>query len=244
VTEHRFRHTLRRSWRLFRAFGHEQTDPDRFYGPLAEDSVRQVQHFEPLDGRLLLDVGGGPGYFADAFRAAGARYIGVEADHGEFEVRPTSMEDMVIGSGLQLPFADETFDVSYSSNVLEHVNEPWTMADEMVRVTRRGGLVVIAYTLWWGPWGGHETAPWHYFGGHRARRRYARKHGHDPKNIFGESLFAVTAHGGLQWLRQNADLVDVQAFPRYLPHWLHWLVRVPVVRELATWNMVLVGRRK
>src|SRR5690606_36040886 len=102
---------------------------------------------------------------------------GVEADHGEFEVRPTSMEDMVIGSGLQLPFADETFDVSYSSNVLEHVNEPWTMADEMVRVTRRGGLVVIAYTLWWGPWGGHETAPWHYFGGHRARRRYARKHG-------------------------------------------------------------------
>ena len=33
---------LARSWELFSAFRVEQTDPDRFYGLLAEDSVRMV----------------------------------------------------------------------------------------------------------------------------------------------------------------------------------------------------------
>ena len=39
----------------------------------------------------------------------------------------------------------------------------------MVRVTKPGGLVFVSYTVWWGPWGGHETAPWHYLGGRFAR---------------------------------------------------------------------------
>src|SRR4029453_19154391 len=34
--------TLRRTWTLFRAFQVEQTDPDRFYSLLADDSVRQL----------------------------------------------------------------------------------------------------------------------------------------------------------------------------------------------------------
>lgn len=244
MTEHRFRHTLGRSWRLLRAFGHEQTDPDRFYGPLAEDSVRQVEAFAPLAGRRLLDVGGGPGYFADAFREAGAHYVGLDADPDELTGRGVPARGMVLGSGMQLPFADASFDVGYSSNVLEHVPEPWTMADELVRVTRPGGHVVLAYTLWWGPWGGHETAPWHLLGGHRARRRYVRRHGREPKNVFGTSMFAVTAGAGVRWLRAQPDLVDVRAFPRYLPRWLHWIVRVPGLREVATWNLVLVGRRR
>ena len=65
----------------------------------------------------------------------------------------------------------------------------------MLRVTRSGGLVFISYTVWFGPWGGHETAPWHFLGGMRARRRYARVHGHEPKNRYGESLFPVTVAG-------------------------------------------------
>ena len=46
------------------------------------------------------------------------------------------------------------------------------MIDEMVRVTRPGGTVFVSFTPWWSPWGGHETAPWHYLGGEYARRRY------------------------------------------------------------------------
>lgn len=62
-----WRATLRRSIRLFRAFLVEQSDPARFYGSLAQDAAAHIGHYARLDGAVVLDVGGGPGYFADAF---------------------------------------------------------------------------------------------------------------------------------------------------------------------------------
>ena len=150
----------------------------------------------------------------------------------------------MIGSGLDLPFRDGSLDVCYSSNVLEHVTDPWRMADEMLRVTRRGGVVLISYTVWFGPWGGHETAPWHYVGGRWARRRYRRTHGREPKNRFGESLFAVTVSEGLRWARSQRAGEVVATVPRYNPWWTYWLLRVPVLREVMTWNLVLVLRKR
>lgn len=243
----RRRATLRRSVRLFRAFRYEQPDPPRFYTALADDSVAQLREYTSLEGRRLLDVGGGPGYFRDAFERAGAQYVALEADVGELAgLRELSEVGglSVLGSGMQLPFADGSVDVCYSSNVLEHVREPWRMAEEMVRVTRSGGTVYLSYTLWYGPWGGHETAPWHFLGGRFARRRYHRKHGREPKNKFGESLFKVTVADALVWARtqQVADVVAVR--PRYNPGWSWWLLRIPLVRELATWNLVLVLRAR
>jgi SAM-dependent methyltransferase len=145
---------------------------------------------------------------------------------------------------MELPFADGTFDVCYSSNVLEHVSDPWRMADEMVRVTRPGGVTFISYTVWFGPWGGHETAPWHYLGGMRARRRYARRHGRQPKNRFGESLFPVTVRAGLAWARSQtaADVLDVS--PRYHPRWSRRVLQVPILREVVTWNLMIVLRKR
>lgn len=238
------RSTLARSFRLLAAFRVEQTDPDRFYTELAQDSVEMVSCFATLDSAAVLDVGGGPGYFADAFRSAGARYVPLDADVGEMSARGVPSGASVIGSGTQLPFRDRSFDVTFSSNVLEHVAQPWKMADEMVRVTRSGGVVLVSYTLWWGPWGGHETAPWHYLGGHRAADRYRRRFGRSPKNLFGESLFPITAKAGLQWARSTTEADLIRAFPRYAPGFAQALVRLPWLREVLAWNLVLVLRRR
>ena len=235
---------LRRSLHLFKEFRHEQPDPARFYTALAEDSAAQVGHYANLAGAVLLDVGGGPGYFRDAFRATGATYFALDSDVGELAGAGDIGPGTVIGSGMQLPFADGVADVCYSSNVLEHVSDPWRMADEMVRVTRTGGVVFISYTTWYGPWGGHETSPWHFLGGHKARRRYIAKHGHEPKNRYGESLFAVTVADGLRWALDQRVAEVVEMLPRYNPSWSRWLLRVPVVREVVTWNLVLVLRKR
>lgn len=242
-----FRASLGRSVRLLADFRHEQDDPDRFYGSLARDSAAQVASLHPLEGARLLDVGGGPGFFQDAFEARGARYVALDADAGELALhgrRPGPRT--VLGDGMALPFADASFDVVYSSNVAEHVRRPWAMADEMVRVARPGGLVFLSYTLWFGPWGGHETAPWHYLGGRRAADRYARRHGHRPKNDFGVSLFRVTAAEAARWARGARDsgvLTDVRLVPRYLPGWAGFTAHVPGLREIVCWNIVVVGTR-
>lgn len=242
-----WRATVGRSIRLLNEFRYEQPDPARFYTALAEDSAAQVASYAELDGAVVLDVGGGPGYFRRAFAARGARYLALDADVGELSGAGDIAPGTVIGSGMALPFADGCIDVTYSSNVLEHVNDPWLMAEEMLRVTKPGGVAFISYTVWYGPWGGHETAPYHYLGGQRARRRYRRRHGHEPKNRFGESLFPVTVGAGLRWAREQratGRAVVLDLVPRYHPRWARWVLRLPWLREVVTWNLAIVLRRR
>ena len=235
--------TLSRSIRLFRAFLREQSDPDHFYRILADDSVRQLGGYVDLRGASVLDVGGGPGYFADAFRAAGAGYHGIDPDVGELSARGEPADGMVRASGTALPVRTGAVDVCYSSNVLEHVDRPWLMADEMIRVTRPGGTVFLSFTPWLSPWGGHETAPWHYLGGHRAARRYTARSGRPPKNAYGKTLFDVRVGEALRWARGNGNATLVEALPRYHPWWAKPMVHVPGVREVGLWNLALVLRK-
>jgi SAM-dependent methyltransferase len=230
---------LRRSANLLRAFRVEQTDPARFYGLLARDSVRMVGEQGSLAGRTVLDVGAGPVQFAAAFAAAGARYVALDADPAELRTRPA-----IAARGERLPLADRSVDVCFSSNVVEHVPAPWRFADELVRVTRSGGLVVLAYTNWLSPWGGHETSPWHYLGGYPAAERYGRRYGHPPKNRYGAGLYPVSVAAGLRWATSRPDAELVDARPRYLPAYARALLRLPALREIATWNLWLVLRRR
>ena len=240
-----------RSLRLLSAFRFEQRDPDRFYGALAADTAAMVTDLWPSaggsapTGLTLLDVGGGPGYFASAFTDAGLRYIGVEPDPREMHTAALGCTaapgTFVRASGTALPFADAGVDICLSSNVAEHVPEPWRLGDEMLRVTRPGGLVVLSYTVWLGPFGGHEMGLTHYLGGRRAADRYARKHGHRPKNDYGSSLFAVSAADGLRlggaeparwWPHSPATTLDGRG----------GVTKVPVLREFMVSNLVLVLR--
>lgn len=239
--------TLSRAARLLNEFRFEQSDPARFYGAIAADTALMVTqwHADPIGGAVVLDVGGGPGYFADAFGALSAHYIAVEPDPSEMHAGGLEHRATVRGSGQHLPFADGSMDVVFSSNVVEHTSAPWAMAREMLRATRPGGTVIVSYTLWWGPFGGHEMGLTHYFGGQRAARWYTRRHGHPPKNLYGTSLFAVTAADGLRWARSVGDDADlVAAFPRYLPHRMWWVMRVPGLREVLGTNLVLVLRKR
>ena len=243
------RATLARSVRLLAEFRFEQPDPARFYGALAQDTSAMVadlwqaaQHAD-LSGRTLLDVGGGPGYFADAFAARGVDYIGVEPDPREMHAAPGAGHGAAVfvrASGMALPFADASVDICLSSNVAEHVARPWQLGAEMLRVTRPGGLAILSYTVWLGPFGGHETGLTHYLGGARAAARYTRKHGHPPKNNYGSSLFAVSAADGLDWAESTGALVA--AFPRYHPRWAWPVTKVPILREFLVSNLVLVLR--
>ncbi len=245
------RATLARATRLLAEFRYEQSDPARFYGALADDTAAMVTDLwragpEPDPaGRTVLDVGGGPGYFAAAFTRQGWEYIGVEPDPREMHAAGHQVRSgpgaFVRASGLALPFADGSVDVCLSSNVAEHVPAPWRLGAEMLRVTRPGGLAILSYTVWLGPFGGHETGLlWHYLGGARAAARYTRRHGHPPKNLYGSSLFNVSAAEGLRWAHSTGALVA--AFPRYHPRWAWWTTSVPTAREFLVSNLVLVLR--
>ncbi|MEO8750880.1 MAG: class I SAM-dependent methyltransferase [Allobranchiibius sp.] len=234
------RRGIRRSANLFRAFRLEQSRPDVFYGALAADSVDLVSEWTDLHGATVLDVGAGPAEFARAFRAAGSHYVPIDHDGSVASIRDGGL----VATAAALPIADRCVDVVFSSNLWEHVADPEPVADELVRVLRPGGLLFLSYTNWLSPWGGHETSPWHWLGGERAVRRYTRRHGHRPKNVVDESLYRISVARGLRWANAQPEVEVLVARPRYLPDAARHLLRVPGLREILTWNLLLVLRRR
>ena len=234
---------LLRSVRLFRMFLAEQSDPEKFYAYLAEDAVQQVAEHCELDGRTVVDVGGGGGWFTAAFRARGAACYLFEPDPDELNSRSTPPAGAVIADGYWLPVGDGAADVVFSSNVLEHVPDPMGLAEEMIRVTRPGGLIYLSYTNWYSPWGGHEMSPWHYLGPRVAARRYTRRYQREPKHTVGVNLFPVHIGPVLRAMAARPDIEIVTARPRYYPRWCRPLVWIPGLREVASWNLLLIARR-
>ena len=234
---------LIRSVRLFRLFLAEQADPEKFYASLAEDAVQQVARHCDLDGRTVVDVGGGGGWFTAAFQARGAHSYLFEPDPTELRARAAAPAGAVVADGYWLPICDGGADVVFSSNVLEHVPDQMGLIEEMIRITRPGGLVYLSYTNWYSPWGGHEMSPWHYLGPEYAKRRYIRRHQRKPKHEYGVNLFPVHVGPVLRALRARLDIEIIEARPRYHPRWCRLLVWLPGLREVVTWNLMLIMRR-
>ncbi|MYW65501.1 methyltransferase domain-containing protein [Streptomyces sp. SID8379] len=233
--------SLQRSLTLFRAFLREQRDPETCYALLARDAADQVEAYGKVAGKVVVDVGGGSGHFTREFRARGATGVLFEPDTRELGSDPPSAT--VVADGYLLPLPDASADVTFSSNVLEHVADRDTFLSELVRVTRPGGLIYVSFTNWLSPWGGHEWAPWHYLGARRAQARYRRRTGRAPKHTFGENLFAHHIGPTLRHVRARDDITVVSARSRYWPFLTEAVARVPGVREFATWNLLLILRR-
>jgi hypothetical protein len=87
-------------------------------------------------------------------------------------------------------------------------------------------------------------SPWHYLGARYAEQRYTRRAGQKPKHHVGATLFPVHIGPMLRAVRSRPDVTLLAARPRYYPRWFRGLVRVPGLREVATWNLLLVLRRR
>ena len=124
------------------------------------------------------------------------------------------------------------------------MSDPHGLIDEMVRSTRPGGLIYVSFTNWYSPWGGHEMSPWHYLGPGFAERRYIRQHQRCPSTESVPACSRCTSGPALRIVRSRGDVEVVDARPRYYPRWCRVLLLIPGLREIATWNLLLILRRK
>jgi SAM-dependent methyltransferase len=91
----------------------------------------------------VLDVGCGVGMYADAFLRETPNVFGVEIERARALEAQVRTKGVVQGVGEQLPFADSTFDLVFSHEVLEHVADDRACVREMVRVARPGSSIVV-----------------------------------------------------------------------------------------------------
>jgi SAM-dependent methyltransferase len=105
--------------------------------------------------RSVLDVGAGVGHWGRLLShvlAPDATVVGVDAEPRWVEEATARAQEAGLGqrfsyrlaSAEALPFEDESFDLVTCQTLLIHVADPRHVIDEMVRVTKRGGLVVAS----------------------------------------------------------------------------------------------------
>lgn len=86
----------------------------------------------------VLDVGAGAGIVTQMnFRGLAARVCGVDLDERVLE--NPYLDEGRIGRGEALPYDDSSFDIVFADNVLEHLEDPIRVFQEVARVLRPGG---------------------------------------------------------------------------------------------------------
>ena len=97
-------------------------------------------------GKTALDVGSGGGLLAEEFARLGFRVTGIDPSAESVETARAHAEtegldiEYTVGAGEQLPFPDESFDIAYCCDVLEHVDDLDRVLAETSRVLKPGGV--------------------------------------------------------------------------------------------------------
>jgi len=99
----------------------------------------------PEQGDNILDVGCGLGYFTDMLSSDGAKCTGIDLDERCIEYCQENMRGKYrVANVTDLPFADNYFNKILCTEVLEHIKENGVVLDEIVRVTKNSGIIVVS----------------------------------------------------------------------------------------------------
>ncbi|AIS53269.1 methyltransferase type 11 [Thermoanaerobacter kivui] len=117
-----------------------------------EIDVRNAVEMLGRGSGKALDIGTGSGRMAAALSQYGYQVVSIEYNvealkRAEQNLRQNGdLENVLLihGDAHNLPFLDETFDVVATYNAMHHMTDYKKVLDEMVRVCKKGGSILIS----------------------------------------------------------------------------------------------------
>ncbi len=151
----------------------------------------------------LLDLGAGAGIVEQMnFRGEAARICGVDLD-------PRVAQNVFLDEGRvsdagEIPYPDNSFDLVFSDNVLEHLAEPEKVFAEVARVLKSGGVFMFK-----------TPNKWHYMPTiarltpHRFHQYINRKRGREEEDTF-PTLYRANTKGDVTQLAKQSGFEVIQ----------------------------------
>src|SRR6266568_9111152 len=121
-----------------------------FMNALRTEEIRRIleRHDNLFVGKDLLEIGSGTGAQLRELSRVCKSAIGIEIADSEYAA--DRLVEILEYDGSHIPFPDASFDLIFSSNVIEHIRNEKTIHSEMHRVLRPGGVCVhIVPTAAW-----------------------------------------------------------------------------------------------
>ncbi len=112
------------------------------YHLLKDETSKALRFTEKRLGRVL-DIGCGTGDRLDVFRKRGFETYGVETSHSADYAREHLKLNVIKGDLFSAHFPDHFFDLVTLYNVLEHTHDPMKVCQEIERVLKRDGYLII-----------------------------------------------------------------------------------------------------
>ncbi len=136
----------------------------------AENEIVLMRKKVPFDirNKKLLEIGSGFGAFIiNSMIQHSTLSYGVEPESVCYETSRDLLTACGISPGIiknacgeNLPYEDNFFDLVYSSNVIEHVQDPEAVFSEALRVLRPGGYIFFVIPNYGSWWDGHYGIFW------------------------------------------------------------------------------------
>jgi 2-polyprenyl-3-methyl-5-hydroxy-6-metoxy-1,4-benzoquinol methylase len=162
----------------------------------------------PPTGRLrILDVGCGSGLNSKAIAGMGHEVCGVDLSEAAIQrYRSCGFDGRVADIENGLDYPDQSFDLIFCAEVIEHMTSPEVLAREMWRVLRRGGRLIVttpnsAFWLYrllglFGYTVGELQHPKHFqFFSRRSLLKVLKDAGFRPKEARGRNMYLILPSG-------------------------------------------------
>jgi ubiquinone/menaquinone biosynthesis C-methylase UbiE len=100
----------------------------------------------PIRSGKFIDVGCGIGYFINALQAVDTRFECFGVDYSKYNLRKAKstgakLKKCNLEEGI--PYEDNTFDLVYAAELIEHIANTDLVASEFNRILKKGGYVII-----------------------------------------------------------------------------------------------------
>jgi SAM-dependent methyltransferase len=132
-------------------------------GERNRELLRSFETLVPLDfkRRSVLDIGCGTGGMVDIIGHQCQLYVGADYHEHVLQFAHQTHDGYFLRcDGTELPFPDESFDYVFAFDVIEHLvgGEAWqnTFLQELRRVLRPAGMILLTTPNWWYPIDGHS----------------------------------------------------------------------------------------
>lgn len=115
-----------------------------------------LDFLRPKKGEVILDAGCGTGIFTLDVLSSGSSVIGLDISFPMLVQAGKKLKGlpfrMALADMLHLPFPESVFDKTVSITALEFIWDAKAAVKELFRVTRRGGIIVVATLNSLSPW--------------------------------------------------------------------------------------------